>query len=466
MASSHPEIELLIVDDEDDFREAAESYFRKQGYRVTAARTAPEALANLQSRVFHVAVVDLHMPDMNGLELLGRLLEDDANLQVILLTGGGSIETAVAAIKRGAADYLTKPIRLSELDVLIQRAFQSGQMARENQNLKQVINRNRPKVKIIGESPLMREVFRLIQRVSDSDKPILIEGESGTGKELVARAIHQTSALADKPLVVINCAALPEALLESELFGHEKGSFTGAHVTKPGLFEIADGGTLFVDELGELAPALQAKVLRAIEDGVIRRVGSVKEQRVHVRILAATNRVLADEVKAGRFREDLYYRVNVLAIKLPPLRERVGDVALLIENFLGPNWTLEPGVLTLLERYSWPGNVRQLFNALERAKILSEDETIRLINLPPEIVNGDRSVQTLSAGSQVDLETLNRMHVVQTLKQHAGNKARAARALGIGRRSLYRLLERYGLHSAEPAELVQELATVPNQSPT
>ena len=452
MANSHPEIELLIVDDEDDFREAAESYFRKQGYRVTAARSASEAIANLQSRVFHVAVVDLHMPEMNGLELLGRLLEDNDNLQVIMLTGGGSIETAVAAIKRGAADYLTKPIRLSELDVLIQRAYQSGKMARENQNLKQVINRTRPKVTIIGESPQMREVFRLIDRVSESDKPILIEGESGTGKELVARAIHQNSPLADKPLVVINCAALPEALLESELFGHEKGSFTGAHASKPGLFEIADGGTLFVDELGELAPALQAKVLRAIEDGVIRRVGGVKEQRVHVRILAATNRVLADEVKAGRFREDLYYRVNVLAIRLPPLRERIGDVPLLIKNFLGPNWTLEPGVLELLERYSWPGNVRQLNNALERAKILSEDDTIRLINLPPEIINGDRSIQTLSAGSQVDLETLNRMHVVETLKQHAGNKARAARALGIGRRSLYRLLERYGLHTTEAVE--------------
>jgi transcriptional regulator with PAS, ATPase and Fis domain len=255
--------------------------------------------------------------------------------------------------------------------------------------------------------------------------------------------------LAEKPLVVINCAALPETLLESELFGHEKGAFTGAIAAKPGLFEIADGGTLFIDEFGELAGSLQAKLLRVLEDGVIRRIGSVKERRVRARILAATNRNLVEEVKAGRFREDLYYRVNILTIHLPPLRERQGDVPLLVQAFTNDGWKLEPGVMEVLERYSWPGNVRQLLNALERAKILADDDYIRLANLPPEIMCKEETASAVKLGPQVDLETLNRMHVVDVLNRYHGNKARTAKALGIGRRSLYRLLEKYGLHSAE-----------------
>src|SRR5215208_601309 len=246
--------------------------------------------------------------------------------------------------------------------------------------------RSQPVGDIIWQSAPIQEVFRLIQRDGPSEKAVLIQGESGTGKELVARALHRHSKRAEQPLVVINCAALPETLLESELFGHEKGSFTGAISAKPGLFEVADGGTLFIDEIGELPGPLQAKLLRVLEDGSLRRIGSVQERRVHVRLLAATNRNLAKEVAANRFREDLYYRINVMSLELPPLRERTGDVPLLVRHFLGTSWEIEPEAVAALERYSWPGNVRQLINALERAKILCDSETIGLKDLPREVL--------------------------------------------------------------------------------
>ncbi|MCA9259963.1 MAG: sigma 54-interacting transcriptional regulator, partial [Planctomycetales bacterium] len=265
----------------------------------------------------------------------------------------------------------------------------------------------------------------------------------GTGKELVARALHESSHLADKPLVVVNCAALPATLLESELFGHEKGAFTGAVVAKPGLFEVADGGTLLIDEIGEMAGELQAKLLRVLEDGSLRRVGSVKERRVRVRLLAATNRDLLQEVKEKRFREDLFYRINVLTIHLPPLRTRVGDLELLAKHFLGDQWRAAEDLLPTLRKYSWPGNVRQLLNALERAKLLADDEVLSAANLPPEILDSTSSSPVVSVDGDVDLDTLTRQHLVETYRRHGGNKARTARALGIGRRTLYRLLEKY-----------------------
>jgi transcriptional regulator with PAS, ATPase and Fis domain len=295
----------------------------------------------------------------------------------------------------------------------------------------------------------MHEVFRLIDRIGPSDKPVLVQGDSGTGKELVARALHEASPLADKPFVVINCAALPETLLESELFGHEKGAFTGAVSAKPGLFEVADGGTLFIDEIGELAGSLQAKLLRVLEDGLLRRIGSVKERRVRVRLIAATNRDMAEEVREGRFREDLFYRINVLTIFLPPLREREGDVQLLVDHFLGPEWRIDDEVLRIFERYSWPGNVRQLQNALERAKILAEDERIHANNLPPEIVKGATIAPVSQATAGADLESVTKLHIEDTFRRMGGNKARTAKALGIGRRTLYRLLEKYGIDSGE-----------------
>lgn len=467
MSKAPADLDLLLVDDEADFLEPAFRFFERCGYHVAAATDAAQALAIQTERRFDVAVIDQHMPGMDGLELLRRLLHEDPEMQVILLTGGGTIASAVEAIKQGATEYLTKPLRLADLDLLIRKAHKSGRLQRDNHNLRQVLARSQPPASLIGDAPAMKELFRLIDRVAGSNKPILIEGESGTGKELVARAIHAQGPLADRPLVVINCAALPEPLLESELFGHEKGAFTGAVAAKPGLFEIADGGTLMIDEFGELAGSLQGKLLRVLEDGSMRRVGSVKERRVNVRILAATNRDMASEVRAGRFREDLYYRVNVLTLSLPPLREREGDVPLLVQHLLGPEWEVEPGVLELLESYRWPGNVRQLQNALERGKILADDRVIRRHNLPPELQrmgtaephsNGQRPFAPSDLHPQggfgstlppvpeppVDLESLSRTHVLAVLDRNRGNKAKAARQLGIGRRTLYRMLEKYG----------------------
>jgi transcriptional regulator with PAS, ATPase and Fis domain len=348
--------------------------------------------------------------------------------------------------------------KLLDLDLaIIEDAYQTEFAARqlllgkENLQLRVALEREQRVANIVGSSELMQEVYRLIDRTGPTDKPILIQGESGTGKELVAKALHRASHLADKPLVVINCAALPETLLETELFGHEKGAFTGAIASKPGLFEVADGGTLFIDEIGELAGSLQAKLLRVLEDGSLRRVGSIKEQRVQVRLLAATNRDLNQEVAAGRFREDLYYRINVLTILLPPLRDRKGDIPLLVEHFAGGDWRWNDSLLEVLENYSWPGNVRQLRNAIERSKILAEEDELLAENLPTEIFRASREAAQSPPGSDSDLETINRFHIADTFQRYQGNKTRTARALGISRRTLYRLLEKHGIDADQPA---------------
>lgn len=303
----HPEsIDVLIVEDDDDYRKTVVRWFLRRGYRVQDASTAEDAVDRCQRQQFHVGVFDLRMPGKSGLELLQQLKATSPETEVILLTGEGTIETAVEAMKLGALDYLLKPFALAELEAVVQRAAETSTLRKENRQLKALLQRTQGQLDMIGRSAAMQEVFRLIERAGPTDKAILIQGESGTGKELVALALQKVSQRADKPFVVINCAALPENLLESELFGHEKGAFTGAVTEKQGLFEVADGGTLFIDEIGELAGSLQAKLLRVLQDGSLRRVGSLKERRVNVRILAATNRKLGDEVKAGRFREDLY----------------------------------------------------------------------------------------------------------------------------------------------------------------
>jgi DNA-binding NtrC family response regulator len=448
-AARKPVLDLLFVDDDPELRGDMASFFARQGNRVEQCADGRQALDLVEQRTFDVIVLDLAMPTLSGLDVLRELQARNSECEVVVLSGEATIEAAVEAMKLGAREFLTKPISLKELDRLVRKAHETGQLRKENRRLKAVLSRQQSSPDFIGDSPQMREVFRLIARVGATDKPILIQGESGTGKELVARALHQASPLADKPLVTINCAALSATLLESELFGHEKGSFTGAIGTKEGLFEVADGGTLFIDEIGELALDLQAKLLRVLEDGTMRRVGSVKERRVRVRILAATNRELFHEVEQKRFREDLYYRVNLLTIHLPPLRERTGDIRLLLEYFVGAEWQIDPEVLPVLESYSWPGNVRQLRNAIERAKILAADDHIRVENLPPEIVNAGRTQSLASTSGEVDLDTLTKHHVIETYRSHHGNKARTARALGIGRRTLYRLLEKYGVSDDE-----------------
>lgn len=441
-------LELLLVDDDAELRRDMAIFFTRQGHHVQECGSGEQALELLERHGFNVVVLDMMMPGLSGIDVLKESNSRHRECEVVMLTGEATVESAVEAMKLGAREFLTKPISLKELERLVKKAYETGQLRKENIQLKEVIQRAKRPLKIIGESPQMQEIFRLIERVGPTNKPILIQGESGTGKELVARALHEASSLTDKPLVVINCAALPETLLESELFGYEKGAFTGAVGAKPGLFEVADGGTLFIDEIGELAPGLQAKLLRVLEDGMLRRVGSVKERRVHVRLIAATNRDLQQEVRDKRFREDLFYRINVLTIQLPTLRQRTGDLRLLVEHFTQPDWKLAPDVLPLLERYSWPGNVRQLQNALDRAKILADDNVILAENLPPEIVSTPHT-RTAVPESDVDLDTLTREHVLDTYHRHDCNKARTARALGIGRRTLYRLLEKYAISDAD-----------------
>ncbi|MBY0586972.1 sigma-54 dependent transcriptional regulator [bacterium] len=437
------EIDLLIVDDDADFRDDMARYFSRCGYRVDHCGDGRAALERIQGRSYDVAIVDMVMPDIGGMEMLESLRAAGAECPIVMLTGKGTVENAVEAMKLGAADFISKPARLKELEAVVDRVLEGSRLRQENAQLRVALQQQTNSSPMIGESPPILQLYRLIERIGPTDKAVLIQGESGTGKELVARALHQASPWRDKPLVIVNCAALPETLLESEMFGHEKGAFTGAATSKPGLFEVADGGTLFIDEIGELAPSLQAKLLRVLEDGTLRRVGSVKQRRVRVRLLAATNRDLADEVQKGGFREDLFYRINVLTVQLPPLRQRPGDVRILLDHFVGNGWRIDPDVLPALVQYSWPGNVRQLRNAIERAKVLAEDDVIRIENFPPEISRGPVERTPIASPAELDLEQLNKMFVADTLKRHAGNKARTARALGISRRALYRLLEKY-----------------------
>jgi DNA-binding NtrC family response regulator len=438
-------VELLIVDDDNEFRATLVRRFVRRGFNVFDAASAAEALEAGERRQFDVAIFDLVMPGVGGMELLKQFSKSHTECEVIMLTGQGSIETAVEAMKQGAYDYLTKPFPLNEMESLIEKAYDRHQLRKENVQLRSLLARGNVEHDMIGDSPAMQEVFRIIERAGPSEKSILIQGESGTGKELVARALHRHSPRVDKPLVVINCAALTETLLESELFGHEKGSFTGAISAKQGLFEIADGGTLLIDEIGEMPGSLQAKLLRVLEDGSMRRVGSLKERRVDVRILVATNRRMDVEVAEGRFREDLFYRINVMSLDLPPLRERNGDVRLLVDRFLGPDWQISDRALQVLERFYWPGNVRQLMNVIERAKIMADGNTIQLSDLPHELIEAPAVRQTPAGMSHDDLASIEKEKIIELLQRESGNKTRAAKALGIDRRKLYRLLEKYDI---------------------
>jgi len=465
-------IDLLIVEDDPDFRETCERWMQRKGHNVCAAENGHVGLSLFDGQHFDVVLLDMNMPGLNGLEVLDRIRDANTDAQVIILTGQGSIENAVAAMQLGASDYLTKPFPLDELERRCVIAWERGQVSKENRQLREIIRRSKPKTRIVGESPKMKDVFRLIDRVAPTTKPVLIQGESGTGKELIARMLQEKSDRSNRPFVTINCAALPEQLVESELFGHQKGSFTGATGDKPGLFEVADGGTLFIDEIGEMPTSLQPKLLRVLEDGSLRRVGGHRERKVDVRIVAATNRNLNTEVASGRFREDLYYRINVMSLELPPLRERAGDVPLLVKFMLPDGWSIEQDAHDALDAYAWPGNVRQLSNVIERASILADDRLVTIDDLPSEIAQpvivaeagGARSNQNSDGAKAVPgevwsddtreangavlagsnrLDDLERAHIIDVLKQERGNKASAARVLGIHRRKLYRLIERY-----------------------
>ncbi|HXG08219.1 MAG TPA: sigma-54 dependent transcriptional regulator [Gemmataceae bacterium] len=442
-------LRLLIVDDDEQLRQTLERRFKRQGLAVTAVADGEEALAKATHNRWDVALIDLRLPGMSGIELMKKLKELQPELEALLLTAQGSIETAIQAMKLGAYDYLTKPFPLPELEVHIQKAYEKVQLARRERQWVEQIGYESSRHRLIGSSPAMQRVVQLLQRVAPTDSTVLVRGASGTGKELVARAIHYNSPRRHRPLVTVNCAALQETLLESELFGHEKGAFTGAVQAKPGLVEVAEGGTLFIDEIGEMAAGLQAKLLRVLEDGHFRRVGSTQESRADVRVVAATNRPLEEEIKAGRFREDLYYRLNVITIQLPPLRERRQDIPELVEHFLtsrqigSTRYRIEPEALEALVRYDWPGNVRELANVLERAQILAEDHVITLDDLPENLVESP-ATETGSADPD-HLREVERRHVLKILHKVKGNKVHAAKALGISRRALYRLIAKHHL---------------------
>jgi DNA-binding NtrC family response regulator len=450
MANTTPSIKLLIVDDDDDMRDDLVHLFRKQGHEVTAAVSGEDALNKATHVRFDVALLDLHLPGISGIDVLVKLKEQQPELEALMLTAHSSIETAVEAMRRGAYDYLTKPFRAADLDVHIQKAFEKVQLQRREQQWLRHLSYESPRYRLVGSSTSMRKVIALIEKVAATDSTVLVRGASGTGKELVARALHTNSPRRTHPLVTINCAALQENLLESELFGHEKGAFTGAVSTKPGLVEVAEGGTLFIDEIGEMAPGLQAKLLRVLEDGHYRRVGGTREMNADVRVVAATNRELAEEIKNGKFREDLYYRLNVVSIFLPPLRDRRGDIPELVEHFLttrqiGPlRSRIDADALKALTAYSWPGNVRELANVLERAQILAENHIITVEDLPENVAIALAGAPD-TVGDPRHLSEVERRHVQAVLHEEKGNKVHAARVLGISRRSLYRLIEKYQL---------------------
>lgn len=442
---------MLIVDDETSQRDLLAGFLSRKGYQVTQAANAEEALARYHEVFSPLAIVDMKMPGMGGLELLGRLREINPFIQVLVLTAFGSVETAVGAMRRGAYDYLTKPVEdLEELLVKLQKAAERNRLVVDNQLMSEKLDEFFPSTEIIGESPAIARVREMISLVAPKDATVLITGPSGTGKELVARAIHALSGRADKRLVALNCAAFPETLLESELFGHEKGAFTGADRAKQGRFELADGGTLFLDEIGEMPLTMQVKLLRVLEERRIERLGSVKEIPLDIRVLAATNRDLDKMIAEKKFREDLYYRLNVIQVNLPPLAERTGDILLLAEKFIekyskkvGKDIKgLDPEAASALTSYAWPGNVRELENIIERAIVLTRSTALTRDDLAGLSSKGGATTPTRAIRPLSDVE---REHIAYCLNELDWNIGQTAESLGIHRNTLRAKIKEYRL---------------------
>jgi two-component system, NtrC family, response regulator HydG len=441
---------ILVVDDDADMRELVHDVLQGRGHQVTIAGSGQEALKRLTEHDYAVVLTDLQMKGMPGTELLTEIRRLYPDIGVILMTAFGSVDTAVEAMKRGASDYLTKPVNNGELARVVERSIREAALRREVSRLRREVRKEYSFHQIIGKSKPMQEIFGLIRRVADSPTNLLITGESGTGKELVAKAIHFNSDRRTAPFIPVNCAAIPEQLLESELFGHMRGAFTDAKGDKRGLFEEAQKGTLFLDEISELPLMLQAKILRAIQEKEIRRVGANKSTAVDVRIIAATNLNLADEVKAKRFREDLYYRLNVIELRLPPLRERREDILLLVDGFMAKYGAsrekhiqgVSESALAMLVDYAWPGNVRELENAIERAITLSRSDKILPDDLPLTIqeTRGERRMLDDAAERTLPLDEMEKEYIRKILEKMGGNKYQAAQALGIDRKTLYRKL--------------------------
>jgi len=444
---------ILIADDEKNTREGLARALQRH-YDVLLAEDGRRALELLEQRPVDIVLSDVRMPGMDGLTLLSRALARQPQPLVILLTAYGTVETAVEAMKRGAYDFLQKPVNLDQLDLKLKQALRSRDVEVENRALREQLDEKFGMDKILGTSAPMQEVFDTLRQVAPTRATVLVEGESGTGKELVARAIHQLSPRVHGPFVPVHCAALSKTLLESELFGHEKGAFTGATERRSGRFEMADGGTLFLDEIGEIDPAVQVKILRVLEEHKFERVGGSEMIEVDVRLLAATNRDLKKMVAEGTFREDLFYRLYVVNVHLPPLRDRGSDIPMLAQHFLQefaaennkPVAGLTPDTLDLLAAYRWPGNVRELRNVMERMVVLARSEKLTVRDLPANIreLAAGKPAGGALAGN-LTIEAAEKQLIIQALKQHDGNRTLAAQQLGLSRRTLHRKLNEYGL---------------------
>ena len=455
-ASQKPSI--LVVDDDAGHRITLKTVLKSWGYRISEAEDGQSAVTQVQNAAFDLILMDVRMAVMDGIEALQKIKAYNPSIPVIIMTAFSSVESAVEAMKSGAYDYLTKPLDFDELQITINRALEHTQLRQENLELKSRIKTGMDNGRILGTSPAMHQLMDMVSTVAPSEATVLITGESGTGKELIARAIQGRSNRSSGPLVTVNCAALSESLLESELFGHEKGAFTGADRRREGRFVQADQGTIFLDEVGEMSMPMQAKVLRVLQGGEIQRVGGDKVITVDVRVIAATNKNLQNMVSQGSFREDLYYRLNVVHIPVPPLRERSEDIPVLAQHFL--NLYTErnkkkikgftPQAMDRLIKHPWPGNVRELENAVERAVILSPGEYINEQDLPANIGQPpqdktDAHKQDIQSAGEGSLDDLEKAAVSRALAQAGGNKSEAARLLGITRRTLYNKLEKYGL---------------------
>jgi DNA-binding NtrC family response regulator len=453
---------VLVVDDDRGMCELLEERLRNRGYSVKTLTVPAEALDLVRTQDFDVVVTDVNMRGMNGLDLCRQLIESRPNLPVIIITAFGSLDTAILAIRAGAYDFIPKPFEIDQLVLAIERGVTLAGLKEEVRRLELAVAETQRLGDILGQSPQMRELYGLLSRIADSDAPVLITGESGTGKELVARALHAKGPRAKGPFVAVNCAAMPEPLLESELFGHTKGAFTDAKTAKTGLFAAAGGGTIFLDEIGELPLGLQPKLLRALQERTVRPIGGTAEIPFDARVIAATNRDLESMIEDNRFREDLYFRVNVLQVELPPLRARGGDILLLAQHFLERIATrarknivgISPEAAQKLSAYSWPGNVRELQNCMERAVALASFDRIAVGDLPDRI-RAFQSTQLVLSNDDpsaiLPLDEVERRYVTRVLEGVAGNKSAAARLLGIERKTLSRMLERWK-HSDRPSK--------------
>ena len=448
---------LLIVEDEDAFRILLETRLTRKGYTVTSAASGEEALQLLARQSFDLALVDIRLPDMSGMQVLDRLLALDSPPEVLMMTGHGTIETAIEAMRQGAYHYLTKPLDLKELEIILVKALEKHRLTSRVTSLRHALDRQAASLDLVGKNPSFLQVIDLTRKAASWDLPVLITGESGTGKELIAKALHHWSNRTGKPWITINCGALPGNLLESELFGHEKGAFTGAVSAREGLVEAADQGTLFLDEIGELEVTLQTKLLRFLESGEYRRIGSNRLLKAHVRIVAATNKHLEEAIAAGQFRDDLYYRLSGMVLRLPPLRHRTDDIPLLVDYFLRRRYchnppTVDKEVWERLAKYHFPGNVRELAHMVDRACLLASHNVLNwhdFLGLCDRLRASSHS-PTLTATPAgyppgMPLEEVKRMHILATLTMTEGNKAIAADKLGIGLRTLYRYLEEWNV---------------------